>query len=190
MNIIDGPMPTGESRALQKAERMAAGYNLVLNLFWTLLNLVPAVCYFYTYLTTAWLWIIVPVSLLPYFLPAVLFDRLSAGNSRHWYQRLGVHLLLDYVQQGRFINRMIRKRYPTYRVIHNQLTIRRKINQTYMFERFHLGLLLDFFILTGHALTKAYWLWVAVLLLCNFVYNVYPILLQQYIRLRLGQLRR
>ena len=70
---------------------------------------------------------------------------------------------------------------------YDKATIRRKIKETYMFERFHVGLLLVFFILTGHAL-KEHWQWVIVLLLGNFLYNIYPILLQQYVRLRLRKL--
>lgn len=161
---------------------------MVPNLFWSLLNLTPAVYYFYLYLPLTWLWSIVPAFLLPYLLPVSLLDRLSASNSRHWYQRLGVHLVLEYVQQGRRINRIIRKRYPNYRIVYDKTTISRKINETYVFERFHLGLLLDFLLLSGHALVKEHWLGAVILLLCNFLYNVYPILLQQYVRLRLKRL--
>jgi hypothetical protein len=181
-------MPTKEKTVLKKAERLAAQYNLAINLFWTLLNLAPAAYYFYLYLPIAWLWIIAPVSLLPYFLPAALLDGLSASTSRRWYQRVGVHIVLEYVQQGRRINRMIQRRYPNYRIVYDKTTIRRKINETYMFERFHLGLLMVFFIMTGHALAKECWQWAIVLLLSNLIYNIYPILLQQYIRLRLKRL--
>lgn len=178
-------MPVKERTVIKKAERLAALYNMVPNLFWSLLNLTPAVYYFYLYLPLSWLWIIVPAFLFPYLLPVSLLNRMRASNSRHWYQQLGVHIILEYVQQGRRINRIIRKRYPSYRIVYDKATIRRKINETYAYERFHLGFLLGFLLLTGHALMKGYWLWVMVLLLCNFLYNVYPVLLQQYVRLRL-----
>ncbi|PWV45417.1 hypothetical protein [Chitinophaga sp. S165] len=181
-------MPVKERTVTQKAERLAALYNMVPNLFWSLVNLAPAVYYFYLHLPLTWLWIVIPAYLFPSFFPAILLDRLSAGNSRHWYQQLGVHLILEYVQQGRLINRMVRNRYPAYRIVYDKTTIRRKIKETYVFERFHLGLLLAFLPLTGHALWNAHWLWVVVLLLCNFLYNVYPVLLQQYVRLRLRRL--
>jgi len=181
-------MPTKEKTVVKKAERLAAQYNLAINLFWTLLNLVPAAYYFYLYLPLARLWIIVPVALLPYFLPAVLIDRLSVRKSRRWYQRVGVHVVLGYVQQGRRINRMIQRRYPNYRIVYDKTTIRRKINETYMFERFHIGLLMAFFIMTGHALVKESWHWGIVLLLRKLIYNIYSIMLRQYVWLRLKRL--
>lgn len=181
-------MAIKQRTVLQKAEQLATLYNLALSLFWTLLNLVPAACYFYLHLPTTWLWIIVPLSLLPYLLPVNLLNRLSASNSRRWYQQIGVRVILKYAQQGGFINRRIRTHYPDYRIVYDKKTVLRKIHETYMFERFHLGLLLVFFIIAGHALKNAYWQWAILLLSNNFLYNIYPILLQQYLRLRLKRL--
>lgn len=181
-------MPFKQKTVTQQAERLAALYNMVPNLFWTALNMVPAAYYFYRYLPLSWLWMVTPLCLLPYFLPAAWLDVFASLTPAHRYRRWGVHQVSGYVQQGRFINRLVRRRYPAYRVVYNKATIRGTIHASYMFERFHIGLLLVFFVLAGHAFIKQHWRWALVLLLCNFVYNVYPILLQHYVRLRLRRL--
>lgn len=167
-----------------KARQLAARYNLVVSLCWTLLCLCPVVGYFYLYMPVSWLWVIVPMALFPYFLPAGWLDRYAVSTSVRFYERAGIRVLLGVVQHGRYINRRIRDRFPGYRIIYDRETIRRKIQETYLFERFHYGLLLAFVIPISHAL-RVYWYWGVILIACNIVYNVYPILMQQYVRLRL-----
>ncbi|RFM29048.1 glycosyl-4,4'-diaponeurosporenoate acyltransferase CrtO family protein [Deminuibacter soli] len=181
-------MSSQQQTVLQKAGRLAALYNAVPNFFWTILNLTPAVYYFYLYLPLNWLWLIAPLCILPYCFKPALLDKMVISQSRHWYHRLGVHRVQQYVQHGVIINRIIRRRYPAYRIVYNKTTITRKINESYMFERFHLGMLLAFAVLTAHALVTRHWQWALLLLLCNILYNAYPILLQQYVRLRLKRL--
>lgn len=170
-----------------KAKQLAAQYNLIISLFWTLLCVGPVVGYFYLYMPVNWLWVIVPMAFLPYFLPGSWLENYAVSTSRRVYERIGVRGLLSIVQHGRYINQQIRKRYPGYRIVYNRDTIRRKIKETYLFERFHYGLLLAFMIPIAHALS-VYWYWGVVLIACNIGYNVYPILMQQYVRLRLIQM--
>ena len=57
--------------------------------------------------------------------------------------------------------------------------------QTYLFEKFHFSLFLFFAFMTIHAGSHGYWYWVLILTISNLLYNVYPNLLQQYIRVKL-----
>lgn len=162
-----------------KARQMAARFNLFISLFWTVLCLGPAAWYCYLYVPPGWLWVPGAASLLPYFVPK---SWLNHSASTGFYERIGVRGLLKFVQHGKLVNGMIRKRYPGYRIIYNSETIHRKVKETYMFERFHYGLFLALLILTFHARN---WYWILVLLVCNIGYNVYPVFMQQYVRLRL-----
>ncbi|SFW68776.1 glycosyl-4,4'-diaponeurosporenoate acyltransferase CrtO family protein [Chitinophaga sancti] len=164
-----------------QAKQAADQYNLLISLFWTILCLGPAGWYFYLYMPPAWLWIMVPVALLPFLVPAPWLEHYAR---RSFYERIGVRGLLTYVQHGKWVNARVRKRYPGYRIVYNRETIRQKIRETYLFERFHYGLLLVLLIMAVHA---GIGLWGILLMVCNIGYNVYPIFMQQYVRLRLKE---
>ncbi|WP_394367241.1 glycosyl-4,4'-diaponeurosporenoate acyltransferase CrtO family protein [Chitinophaga agri] len=51
----------------------------------------------------------------------------------------------------------------------------------------HYGLLLVMLLLTGHALSYQ-WRWMPVMIVCNVIFNAYPVLLQQYVRIRLRRM--
>lgn len=61
----------------------------------------------------------------------------------------------------------------------------KRIRDTYVYEKFHFLLFVFFTLSMVYALAKGYWGWAAVLGVTNLLYNVYPNLLQQYIRLKL-----
>lgn len=171
----------------QKGRALAGTLNFFLNLFWTTVFLGPVAYYMYLHVSVSSQWIILSAFLLPYFLRDNWLDRLAAGRSKAWYERAGVPMLLGYVQQGRLIHRIIRTFYPVYRVVYDKATIRQKIKETYSFERFHYGLLLVMLLLTGHALIYQ-WRWMPVMIVCNVIFNAYPVLLQQYVRIRLRRM--
>lgn len=164
---------------LIQAKQLAARFNLFISLFWTLVCLGPPLWYCCLYMPLSYLWVIVPVTFLPYLIPAGWLDHYA---SRQFYERIGVRGLITFVQHGKWVNRLLRKRYPGYRIVYDSETIRKKIRETYLFERFHYGLLLVLFIIMVHAGIS---IWGMVLAGCNIAYNVYPIFMQQYVRLRL-----
>lgn len=181
-------MPLGEPTSTQRVERLAALYNTVPNLLWTILNLAPVAYFYYLQVPIAWLLLIVPLSCAPYFFPPAFIDRFTLGKSRDWYQRWGVGVIQEYVQHGGAVNRLIRRRFPAYRIVYDRATVLRQLAATYMFERFHIGMLWALLVVTGYALGTGYFWWALVITVNNFIYNLYPILLQQYVRLRLKNL--
>jgi len=54
-----------------------------------------------------------------------------------------------------------------------------------MFEKFHFIMFVFFTLITFYALSRSDFWWVIIFLITNVLYNVYPNLLQQYIRLKL-----
>ena len=102
------------------------------------------------------------------------------------YKTLKVHWVNAVTQNGNWVNKRIRHRHPAYKSLKPGIKqVKKLIAKTYIFERFHLMLFAYFLLLTAHALiVKQYW-WAFGLIVANVIYNVYPNLLQQYIRLRL-----
>jgi hypothetical protein len=59
-----------------------------------------------------------------------------------------------------------------------------------MFEKFHFMMFMFFFFASAYALVHAFFGWALFITFANVAFNVYPMFLQQYIRLRLSSLNR
>ena len=180
-------MTTKKENQAGNVKRLAGAYNLLLNLFWSALSLIPLCVFCYERLETRLLLLFTGLSLLPAFLSRSAIDKLQLAKRARTYKKLGVALVQYVSQNGVFVNYLIRKRHPGHKVVSRKKNVMEALlKQTYVFEKFHLiGLV--FFCLAGvYALYIGLVGWSLVLLLTNLVYNVYPILLQQYIRLKLS----
>jgi hypothetical protein len=113
-------------------------------------------------------------------------DKLQIGKTATIYKKLGVHLINKVAQNGVIINTLIKRKFPEHKVVTNKdSSITRLINQTYVFEKFHLILFVFFCLAAVYAIAKSHLYWAFIISLTNIAYNIYPNLLQQYIRLKL-----
>ena len=163
---------------------------MVINLFWSVLCLTPISIFCYRYMPTNWVLTWSLIAVLASFIPTRLLDRLQVARSTTTYKILGVRFINRFIQDGTIINRLITRKYPQYRPDRQSAAaVEKMIRQTYMFERFHLGMFVFFLLVTGFALSAHLFLWALALTLFNILFNVYPNLLQQYNRIRLRRLR-
>jgi hypothetical protein len=176
-------MKNKESADIQKVVGI---YNMIANITWSALLLVPISVFCYRYMNGKLFWIFLIISLFAVFLPRSFFDRIQLGKSGSVYKKIGVRFINRFTQNGDVINAWMRKRYPGYKVIApGQGSIVKLINQAYMFEKFHCILFLFFSMVIVYAFAHGYFIWALVFLISNVVYNVYPAFLQQYMRIRL-----
>ncbi|MFB9861913.1 glycosyl-4,4'-diaponeurosporenoate acyltransferase CrtO family protein [Rufibacter immobilis] len=132
------------------------------------------------------LYIFGAIGLLPLFFPKSIIDTLQIGDSVVIYRKLGVHLVNQVTQNGIIINKLIKKRFPAYKsVAFRPSSIHKLIGQTYALEKFHLALFVFYSLTMVYALVHQQFGWAFIILMTNLIYNVYPNLLQQYIRLKL-----
>ena len=179
-------MISTEHRDLVKQRKAAGLYNMIPNLFWSVLNLAPVSIFCYRFMDTTIFVVFQCISLITLFLPRSFFDRIQIGHTASAYKKTGVQYINRFTQNGDIINRWIRKKYPQYNVLSaGRRSIQKMIRQTYFFEKFHLFMFIFFSFATLYALWQHYFLWALVLTVTNIIYNVYPNLLQQYIRVRL-----
>lgn len=164
-----------------------AFYNVVPSVLWSVLAFGPVVLYCYRHVAQPVLWAFVGVSLLSYTWPAAWLWHLQLSRHAALYRRLRVPLLGRFAQQGALVNGLLRRRYPTYRVLPGRQAVARLLRTTYQQERFHWAGLLFFILLGLHAGWAGHWRWAGGLALANIGYNLYPIWLQQYLRVRLGK---
>ncbi|CAA9526485.1 MAG: hypothetical protein AVDCRST_MAG96-3251 [uncultured Segetibacter sp.] len=126
------------------------------------------------------------ISLSSIFLPKTFFNNIQLGKTTSFYKRTGVTFINRFTQNGDLINGLIRKKFPNYKVVSiGRHSINKVLQQTYMLEKFHFAMFLFFILITIYAVKRNHLSWAFIISLNNLVYNIYPCLLQQYIRARL-----
>ena len=163
-----------------------AFYNMVPNLFWSILNLVPVSVYCFNHVEQKNLYLFLAVSLFPLLVKRSFLDKIQISKSAANYQKLGVPVVNRFAQNGAIINNLMKRKFPGYRsVTSRKSSIAALINQTYVFEKFHWILFIFFFLIIIYAILNRQVVWACVIFVNNTLYNFYPNLLQQYIRLKL-----
>jgi hypothetical protein len=127
-------------------------------------------------------YIFLGVAVVSLLLPARL---LQLSNSPRFYEALGIKLIRKFVQNGEYVNRLIRKSKPDYKVVKDKQQAAQYLNTIAMYNRFHFLCLVFFMLTFAHAIISAKYLLALLIFMANLIYNVCPILLQQYNRARL-----
>ncbi len=180
-------MTSNEERESLKIKRSVAAYNMIPNLVWTALFLLPVGFFCYTFMNLSSIFILLGMSLLPIFFPKSFFDAIQLSRNPSFYQRIGVKYVNKFAQNGTVLNRYMKKKYPKFKpVTTSKLSLSKNYHQTYFFEKFHFSLFIFYTAITVFALARSHLLWTLILSICNLFYNIYPNLLQQYMRLKLG----
>lgn len=104
------------------------------------------------------------------------------------YELVGVRFFKRFVTNGDLINQWARKLDQGYRLIRGQQSAQAWTPNTDQGERSHLVLLLMGFLTAGYAVRIGWLGWVAALVTGNLIFNLYPVLLQRYLRCRIERL--
>ncbi|MBE7174209.1 MAG: hypothetical protein INR73_26780 [Williamsia sp.] len=166
-------------------------YNIIPSLLWTALFLIPAFLYCYANVPSKITYILLGASLVTIFLPNSFFDRMQVSKTPLVYRKMGVKYVNALAQNGSLLVGILKKKYPDYKIVSKtNASIKKQYFQTYFFEKFHFSLFLFFTLLTVYAGLHGHFYWMLALIIINLFYNIYPNLLQQYIRLRLKSVMR
>ncbi|OUJ76098.1 glycosyl-4,4'-diaponeurosporenoate acyltransferase CrtO family protein [Hymenobacter crusticola] len=176
-----------DSKPTRPSPLLLGLYNAVPNVLWSALSLVPLCLFCYQHVERPWLYGFLVVSLLGYALPVSRFRHFQLSPRAATYQRLGVPALNRFTQHGDIINELIRRKYPQYRHVRTRAALASFARATYYQEQFHLVMFVFFLLVSGYALVHGYLGWAALLVFLNILYNVYPMWLQQYLRIRLAR---
>jgi len=146
--------------------------NQVLNFGWTILAFFPVCLYWWNQGIDWTFYAFIILSLLAGWLPQKVYAQLSLSDDPEAYKNLGVNIIRRFTQDGGF------KR--------NKLQGMRDYLKTIaMFERYHFICLVFFKCSAVYACLNEHIVIGLVIFVANLIYNVCPILLQQYNRLRI-----
>ena len=175
-----------EQKEFQKVSRVAAIYNMIPNLLWTALFLIPITIFCYRFISPKTIYILLGVALIPIFFPNSFYDRIQLSKNSRFYRRIGVKHINTFAQSGSLLNEFIKKKDPNFKVVSkNRTSIKKLYYQTYFFEKFHFSLFLFFTAVIIYAAIQGHFYWALILTISNLLYNIYPNLLQQYVRVKL-----
>lgn len=161
--------------------------NVLISLVWTALFVGPLYVFCARHVSLTSLSVFLALAAVAMALPKALLHRLALSKHTAAYRRLRVPMLIPLTQDAAWLRRISGSRQQ--RVHRNNTTMETFERDTWTRERFHLSLLVFYSLCTVVALHHVELLWACVLVLSNVVYNLYPIWLQQYLRLRVSRCR-
>ncbi|MFA6084948.1 hypothetical protein [Mucilaginibacter sp.] len=161
--------------------------NQAVNFFWTILCFAPIIGFWFTANSILLCFILIGISVASQVFPA---RHLQLSNDPKFYEGLGVKQIRKFVQNGELINKFIRKNNPQYKVIKGKTNAVKYMQTIVMYERFHLICFIFFLLTAVYAVIAAQYAFALIIIIANIIYNICPILLQQYNRARLAKLRR
>jgi hypothetical protein len=156
--------------------------NQVINFFWTILCFIPVVGFWIGADAMLLLYVLIFISFLSLVVPGRL---LQLSNNPKFYERLGIKFTRKFVQNGDYANRLIRRRDPKYRVVKNKTHAASYMGTIKMFERYHFMCFIFFLLTTAFAFIIHEYMFCIIIFIANIIYNISPILLQQYNRARI-----
>ena len=164
--------------------------NQLINISWTLLAFTPILIYWSGQHFYTTIYIYLAISAIFGLVPKHIFERLQLSYKPEFYERLGVKKIRHFVQDGDIINRSIRKDLPHHRIIRDKSSLVKYLKTVEMYERYHFICLIFFLLISVHAFENSRYTISIIITTCNFLYNVCPILLQQFNTARVLNLRR
>lgn len=158
-----------------------------INLFYTIVFYTPVVALWYMEYNPGLFWPALILSLLPFFAGDEIFNRLQLSHDKRFYRLLGIPYFQTFTQKGKYAKKLgllLENKSASFSRS-EPISLKREIM---VFEKYHYACFLFFTITTVSAIHEGrYGLFLA-LCLSNILYNVVPILIQQYNKLRLKKL--
>ncbi len=160
--------------------------NQGINVVYSVIFLTPVVIFWMDHYQTTYFMSVLGASLLMFILPNKVYEYVQLSNSKKFYRVLGIPCFQRYTQQGLFAQKLInyingnQTNSPTPRNV-SQLK-----SQIRNFESFHYVCFIFFTLTNVYALYHGEVFLSLIIFLTNVLYNIIPILIQQYNRIRLN----
>lgn len=131
----------------------------------------------------------IAVSLCVLFLPDRIYNQLQLSENALYYEKMGIRFFRKFTQDGDLITKVLAKGqgYSSKRTTKKDfLKYERNIEA---YERYHLTCLAFFLLTTTYAILLANFAIALMITFSNVLYNFFPLLLQQYNKLRIKKLK-
>jgi hypothetical protein len=162
--------------------------NQLLNFFWTALCFLPVLVYWIPRGADIWLYGSAAFSIVSGLVPERFFKRLQISRRPRFYEKSGVRTIRKFVQHGDLINRLYRQQSPGYKITGDVRRMKGYLKTIAMYERYHFMCCVFFLCTAIFGLSERRFLLALLIMVSNVLYNIFPIFLQQYNRIRIQAL--
>lgn len=163
----------------------AAIVNQSINIFYTAIFFSPVICFWKDYYTTVFLKITLYLTILTFFLPSRVYTFLQVSQSSKFYRKIGIPKFQQLTQQGNLAQKLTKYFGGNSSLLSKEQKVDKLKRQISTFESFHCACLLFFVLTASYALFHQSLIFFFTIIVSNIFYNVIPILIQQYNRIRL-----
>lgn len=163
--------------------------NQLINLFWSVLAFAPVIAFWLAAGPGVSMFVLIAISLCVLFLPENMYSRMQVSENPVHYEKIGVKIFRIFTQDGDMITRVLAKdqgRIKIGKMREGLLSLGKKIA---VYERYHLTCLVFFLLTTLYAAVRADFAIAVIITMANVLYNLYPLFLQQYNKLRVNKIR-
>ncbi len=157
--------------------------NQTINFFWTILCMAPVYWFWAIEDLNLYFYLFAGIALVMGILPERILSAFTFSSRKEFYENLGVKFIRKYVQNGTLAKSMSDPH--THKIINNKSEARKYLKSIQLYERYH-WICLIFFLLTAvYSFLQGNLIAVLLILGVNILYNLCPLMLQQYNKLRL-----
>jgi len=164
--------------------------NQLINVFWTVLAFAPVIAFWMAAGDFLILYILIALSLCILFLPDGFYQNVQLSKEAGYYEKMGLRFFRRFTQDGDLITKILTKGQVEFKSRRTRASLMSYLKQIEGYERYHMTCLVFFTLTTLYAIGLANFGIALLTTLSNIVYNVIPLLLQQYNRLRITKLKR
>lgn len=136
------------------------------------------------------LFALIALSLIVLFLPDRIYQQIQLSDRKRHYESIGVKFFRKFTQDGDLVTKVLSKGQGLLRISHVKREIPKLKKKIEAYERYHYTCLVFFLLTTFYAMVRADFAIALMIMIVNVLYNLYPILLQQYNKLRVNNLKR
>lgn len=163
---------------MQKGEIL----NQIINFTWSILCIGPVFWFWFQVgVNNLYFYVFIGISFVIGLLPQRVIDSFQFSTKTNFYKRLGVRFIKKFVQNGDLVASLNQNK-PLYKT-ENQY--RNHLKTVVMYERYHIIGLIFFTLTIIYAFIIGQTTLSITILISNILYNLCPILLQQYNKLRI-----
>lgn len=162
--------------------------NQGINLIFTAIFFYPIAFFWFKFYHPQILLVVLSISMIVFFIPPKLYMYAQLSQSKAFYENFGIDKFQHLTQQGKFAERII-----SYLSIKDSFRLNKKSithfkNQIRTFESYHFACLLFFLGTFIYAFIMKEYIFAIVIFIANILYNIIPILIQQYNKTRISGL--
>jgi hypothetical protein len=162
--------------------------NQLVNLFWTMLCFFPVVWLWIRTGIGLWFYLFLLCSLITGMLPGYFYNKLQLSHDRALYEKVGVKQIRKVVQNGDWIKKLGRSN--ELQIVRNRSQAKQYLRIIAMYERYHWVCFAFFSLSCIYAFYGGYVVEGILVIGANVIYNVATILLQQYNKLKVMEIKK